>query len=174
MSVTLTTRLRRAVIAALVAMTLAGAALFGSPPASAAGWQHWQLDQDWCYDSATLDWDGNGSTEDLWFDIDNDCRWDTRLYNTRGWDGFLEEATYDMNENGAPEYLIQDWNQRVGFEYLYVDRNQDRIYDFRRIIPGSDLDAITRSTTYMASSAIMHRFYMQTGQSLLFPSFPTP
>jgi hypothetical protein len=171
MPCTMTTRLRRTITVTFAAVVLA---LVASPSAMAAGWQSWQLDRDRCYDASTLDADGNGNSEQVWFDIDNDCQWDTHLYNTWGWDGLLEEATYDMNENGAPEYKIQDMNQRVGFEWLYVDRNQDGFYDMRRIIPGSDLDAITRTTTNMVNSATLHRFTMATGQSLLFPSFPVP
>jgi hypothetical protein len=166
-----TTRLRRILTGTIAAAALA---LVAAPQAMAAGWQYWEVDGDRCYDASTLDANGNGNAEQHWFDLDNDCRWDTNLYNTRGWDGFLEEATYDMNENGAPEYLIQDMNQRVGFEWVYLDRNQDRVYEQRRIIPGSDLDAITRTTTNMANNAILHQFTMRTGQSLLFPSFPTP
>ena len=170
-----TTALRRTVTASLVATVVAGAALAASAPAlAAAGWQFWQLDRDRCYDAATLDADGNGNSEQLWYDLDNDCSWDTHVYNTRGWDTLLEETTYDMNEDGAPEYLLQDINQRVGFEYVYLDRDQDGRYDLRRIIPGSDLDAITRVTTYNATSAILHRFTMRTGQSLLYPTFPNP
>lgn len=169
------TALRRTVTTALIAVVCAAAALVASAPAmAAAGWQNWQLDRDWCYDAATLDADANGNNDQTWFDLDNDCRWDTHVYNTRGWDDLLEEIGYDMNENGAPEYVMQDSNQRVGFEYLYIDRNDDGQFDLRRIIPGSDLDAITRTTAYNASSTLMHQFRMRTGQSLLYPSFPTP
>jgi hypothetical protein len=163
---------RKSFIAGLFVAALT--ALITSAPATAANWQQWQLDGDYCYDAVTLDADRNGNSEQAWFDMDNDCRWDTHLYNTRGSDALLEQVGFDMDENGVAEYLMMDINQRVGFEWLYVDRNQDRVYEQRRIIPGSDLDLATRVNTNNANNAILHQFTMRTGQSLLYPSFPTP
>lgn len=154
------------------------AALALSQPAGAAtasaSWKYWQTDGDRCWDVATMDADFNGQFEDARFDIDNDCRWDARMWNTKAGDDFFEALSFDMDENGVAEYLMLDINQRQGFEWLYIDGNQDGVYELRRIIPGSDLDAITRVNTYNASSAILHQFTMRTGQSLLYPSFPTP
>jgi hypothetical protein len=153
---------------------LASAILISAPPAAAADWQKWQLDGDRCFDAATRDANGNGTVEQLWFDLDNDCRWDTHLYSTLGPDRFLNAVTFDMNENGVPEYLMRDINQRPGFEWLYLDLNQDRVYELRRIIPGSDLDLTTRANTNNANSTIIHQFRMRTGASLLHPIFPSP
>ena len=162
---------------ALTLFAVAGA-LSTARGASAAGtadpWRYWQLDRDSCRDAATLDADGNGNAEQAWFDIDNDCRWDTHLYNTRGDDGLLEAASFDMDENGVPEYLMLDINQRVGYEWLYVDLNQDRVYEQRRIIPGSDADVINRANANTLNNAAFHQFTMRTGESLLFPSFRIP
>lgn len=175
MPFTFTAALRRAITTSAIAAVFAGAGLLSSTPAmAAAGWQYWQLDRDRCSDSATLDADANGNADQVWFDLDDDCHWDTHLYNTLGSDALLEEMSYDMNENGAPEYLIQDSNQRVGFEYVYIDRNQDGRYELRRIIPGSDLDAIMRGVAYNANSTFLHQFTMRTGQSLLYPQIPMP
>jgi len=133
-------------LAALVTLAVAGTVAVALPPsaAAAAQWQLQQLDADRCWDSMTLDADFNGIAEQVWFDVDNDCRWDTRQYNTRGGDAFHEELSYDMNENGVPEYLLQDIDQRVGYEWLYIDLNQDRRFEAKRIIPGSSLDRLNR------------------------------
>jgi hypothetical protein len=163
-----------AVAVLAMAVTLSATGVPSAAGTTYANWEYWQLDRDGCWDAATMDANFNGTAEDVWFDMDNDCRWDTRLWNSRGGENLLERATFDMNENGVPEYLMLDINQRVGFEWLYIDRNQDRMWDMRRIIPGSDLDVVTRSNTYNANSTILHQFRMRTGQSLLYPSFPTP
>ena len=164
---------RRVTLIVLAAVTLA--ATSAAPAATtAAEWRYHQTDGDRCWDAATMDANFNGLSEDWWFDMDNDCRWDSRLWNSRGGEHFMESLTFDMNENGVPEYLMLDINQRAGFEWLYLDMNQDRRYEMRRIIPGSDLDAATRTNRLNATSAILHRFRMATGQSLLYPSFPTP
>jgi hypothetical protein len=161
----------RLAIAGLAAVVAMGAM---TATAVAAGWQFAQQDADQYYDAAYRDADSNGNIDDLWADLDNDGRWDSHVYNTRGWDNLLETITYDMDENGAPEYRLLDTDQRVGFEYVYVDRNQDRRWDLRRIIPGSSADYLNRVNRYNASNALLHRFRMRTGQSLLFPSFRSP
>ena len=161
---------------AFVALAVAGAVAVALPPsvAAAAQWQMHQTDRDRCWDASTLDADFNGYAEQVWFDFDNDCRWDTRVYNTRGSDAFYEELSFDMNENGAPEYVLQDVDQRVGFEWVYFDLNQDRRFETKRIIPGSSLDYATQGAVNNASRDMMYLFRATTGQSLLYPSFSTP
>jgi hypothetical protein len=133
-----------------------------------------QTDSDRCWDISTLDTDYNGNVEQAWFDIDNDCRWDTRIYNTRFGDNFLEEISFDPNENGAPEYVLQDIDQRQGMEWIYFDLNQDRLFETKRIIPGSSLDFATRGAVNNATRDMMYLFTARTGQSLLFPTVRTP
>jgi hypothetical protein len=161
---------------ALAAVAAAATVAVVAPPsaAAAAQWQLHQTDTDRCWDAMTLDADFNGYDEQVWFDFDNDCRWDTHVYNTRFGDNFYEELSFDLNENGAPEYVLQDVDQRVGFELVYFDLNQDRIYEAKRIIPGSSLDHATRGAVNNASRDMMYLFRAQTGQSLLYPSFSTP
>jgi hypothetical protein len=165
---------RLAGVAILAATVVLSAASAASAATASGTWRLWQLDGDRCWDAATLDANRNGYNEDSRFDLDNDCRWDTRVWNSYGGEALAESLTYDMDENGVAEYFLLDTNQRVGFEWIYLDLNQDRHYEQRRIVPGSDLDAITRTTTYNASSAILHQFTMRTGQSLLYPTFRMP
>jgi len=166
----------RSIALALLALAMAGTVAAVLPPsaAAAAQWQLHQTDRDRCWDASSLDADFNGNAEQIWFDLDNDCRWDTHQYNTRFGDNFHEEVSYDMNENGAPEYLAQDTDQRVGFEWAYFDLNQDRIYEYKRIIPGSSLDYTTRGAINNATRDMMYLFYARTNQSLLYPSFRIP
>ena len=77
----------------------------------------------------TLDASFNGNYEVAWFDLDNDCRWDTKIWNSVGGDDFAESMTYDMNEDGRWEYWLVDTNQRVGFDVVYFDDNADGYYD---------------------------------------------
>ena len=64
-----------------------------------------------------------------WFDLDNDCRWDTKLWNSAYGDDFAESLTYDMNEDGRWEIWLADNDQRVGFDVVYFDDNADGYYD---------------------------------------------
>src|SRR5688572_4649605 len=112
--------------AVAVALSTAGAA---SAAATGAQWKLWQLDNDRCWDAATMDSNFNGNAEDLRFDIDNDCRWDTRLWNSVGGDHFAESLTFDMNEDGRWEFWLADTNQVEGFEVVYFDDNRDGYYD---------------------------------------------
>lgn len=125
------TTLRTRIAGLVTALALgAGLALAGAAPADAAGsWNFVQLDSDWCYDSATLDLEGNGYPNDVWFDLDNDCHWDARVWNTTGGDDFLEHLTYDGDENGRPEYFLWDTDQRVGFDYYLRDLDQNGFWD---------------------------------------------
>ena len=142
--------------------------------ASAAGWQYAQTDRDRAWDAASIDRDGNGRIDDAWFDLDNDTRWDGRIFNSRFGDELLETANYDMDENDVAEFRLLDTDQRAGFEYLYVNRNQDAYWDFRKIIPGSSADYVNRTTTNIVSNSLLHRFTMRTGQSLLISLLPMP
>jgi hypothetical protein len=165
------TRLSLALVAALVL------ALATSASASAAGWQRFDYDADSYSDAAALDQDSNGYFEDIYFDLDNDAAWDTNLYNTRGSDSLAEITDYDMDENNEVEIRLMDGDQRVGFDYLFVDLDQNGAWDrfrgrARRIVPGSNVDAVTRTTRYNASQRLIHTFRMRTGTSLLYPSLP--
>jgi hypothetical protein len=119
-------------IAGIVAALALGTGLtaVGAPPADAASsWVFIQTDADWCYDSATLDLEGNGNANDVWFDLDNDCQFDTRVWNTTGSDDFLEQMTYNGDENAWVDYMFLDTDQRVGFDFYYTDLNQDGSWD---------------------------------------------
>jgi len=101
---------------------------------TAATWRYLQLDADRCWDAAHMDADFNGLAEDAWYDVDNDCRLDTRLWNSVGADSLLESLTFDMNEDGHWEYWLLDTDQREGYEVAYFDVNADGYYDGRRYI----------------------------------------
>lgn len=161
-----------AALAAVLTLATTGTAV-------AAQWQYWQLDNDNLWDAATIDRDGNGNADDIYFDLDNDGPYDTNIYNTRYSDTLLEVTDYDMDENDEVEFRLVDGDQRVGFDYLYVDRNQNGYWDrwrgrVRRIVPRSNIDYKTRTNRYNASRNLMHSFRMRTGQSLLYPTPPTP
>ena len=170
-----------ALMKTLIRLTLTIAAALLLPlamtaPASAAGWQYFDNDADSYWDAAAIDRSGNGSFDELYFDLDNDDEWDANLYNTSGSDSLLEVVDYDMDENGEAEARLADGDQRAGFDYVYVDLDQNGAWDqfrggARRIIPGSNVDAVTRTLRYNASSQLIHNFRMQTGMSLLYPSF---
>src|SRR5688500_3558008 len=119
-----------ALMLSAVAATLSTADA-ASAATTAAQWKLWQTDNDRCWDAATMDANFNGNFEDARFDLDNDCRWDTRMWNSVGGDGLAESLNYDMDENGVAEFLMLDNNQRVGFEWLYLDLNQDGVYELR-------------------------------------------
>jgi len=165
---------------AVVTLAVAGTVAVAAPPSAAAGarWQLQQLDGDRCWDSTTLDADFNGFDEQVWFDLDNDCRWDTHQYSTKGGDDFHEQLSYDMNENGVPEYVLQDVDQRVGFDWAYIDANEDRRFEARFIIPGSSLDQSNRATNrllvQMATRQTLNDFRRWTGRSLVPDYLGTP
>jgi len=102
---------------------------------TAATWKYLQLDGDRCWDAATMDANFNGYAEDVRYDIDNDCRWDTRIWNSVGADDFLESLTFDMDENGRWEYWLADTNQREGFDIAFFDDDEDGAYDRWAWIP---------------------------------------
>ncbi len=121
--------MKRTTIIGLIALVVAAISLAAPGVASAAGWQSWELDGDRCSDAATLDTNSNGYYEVAWFDLDNDCRWDTKVWNSVGGDAFSESMTHDMNEDGRWEIWLVDTNQRVGFDVVYFDDNADGYYD---------------------------------------------
>ena len=163
-------RLRLAVLTVLMLLATPAAA-------SAAEWQFYNVDGDSYYDIAGIDRSGNGNFDDIYFDIDNDNAWDTNMWNARGSDSLHEVLDFDMDENGEVEIRLRDSNQRVGFEWILVDRDQDGAWDSwrgftRRIIPGSNLDAVRRSNRQNASSRLINDYRQQTGMSLLYPNLP--
>ncbi len=167
-----TTRLTLAAVTALLL------SLAGTGTASAASWQYFNVDSDRYVDAAAIDRDANGNFDDIYFDLDNDDEFDTNVYNKTGADTLLEIVDYDMDENDEVEIRLADGDQRVGFDYIWVDLDQNGYWDrfrygARRIIPGSNVDVITRTTRYNASTRLINDFRAQTGTSLLYPSFPT-
>lgn len=169
-----TTSTRTSTSIAIAILTALVALLAATGTAQAAGWQYAQTDGDRNWDAISIDRDGNGMIDDAWFDLDNDGGWDSRVFNSRFGDELLETANYDMDENGVAEYRLLDTDQRVGFEYFYVNRNQDAYWDFRRIVPGSSADYTNRINTNNANNRLLHQFTMRTGQSLLYPTFTMP
>jgi hypothetical protein len=162
-----------AVVAVVALLTM----LAATGTATAADWQYVNADSDAYYDITAIDRDDSGFFEDIRFDLDNDGRWDTRLYNTRLSESFLEILSFDMDENGNIETQLRDADQREGFDYILVDRDQNGYWDpwrgyTQRIIPGSHLDHVTASNRRNASSALIHNTRQQTGVSLLYPSLP--
>jgi hypothetical protein len=161
-----------AVLIAALALAPAGASAQGS------AWEYYELgDGDALADAAVADRSGNGAWDDIWFDLDQDGAWDTNLYDVNGDDSFFEVLDYDFNENGRPEYRLRDADQRVGYDWVYLDRDEDGAWDRwrgskRRIIPGSDLDAVTASNRRNASSRILADFSRRYGGSLLHPNLP--
>jgi len=122
--------MKRTTIIGLIALVAATAALAAPGIASAAAsWKYWQLDGDRCWDSSTYDGNFNGNYEVAWFDLDNDCRWDTKIWNSVGGDGLAESLTYDMNEDGRWEIWLADNDQQVDFDVVYFDDNADGYYD---------------------------------------------
>jgi hypothetical protein len=132
-----------------VAFTLATAG-----EASAAGWRYYQLDSDRCWDATTMDANGNGYWETAWYDLDNDCRWDTKLWNSVGGDAFAEAMTYDMNEDGHWEYWLVDTDQRPGHEIVYFDDNADGYYDRWAYVPRAAPDVSLRAQLAQAGSRV--------------------
>jgi len=164
---------------ALVVVAALTALLFAAGTASAANWQRFDVDADNYYDVTGIDRDGNGNFDMLRYDLDNDGRWDTTMYNTRYADTLLEAMDFDMDENNVAEARLLDGDQRPGFDYVLINSNQDAYWDSSRgftqqIIPGSNVDVVNRSNRQNASSQLIHNFRMQTGTSLLYPSFPMP
>jgi len=126
-------RIRRActAVAAAVALSVPVAAITASPAQAAGSWEYWQLDNDYCYDAVARDTDYNGRYNEVWFDLDNDCYWDTHTWDGNDTHPALDHTHYDMNENNRYDIWI-DFN-RVGiygaYDDIYYDTNQDGYWD---------------------------------------------
>src|SRR5688572_7417362 len=127
--------MKRSTIIGFVALVAAAAALVAPGAAQAAGWQYWQLDSDRCWDASTLDANGNGYAEITWYDMDNDCRWDTKVWNSVGGEAFAEAVTFDASEDGRWDLWLVDTDQQVGHEIAYFDDNADGYYDRWAYVP---------------------------------------
>jgi hypothetical protein len=130
-----------------IAAVLATAAL-------ASGWRSWQLDNDRCSDVTTIDQNDNGYWETAWYDLDNDCRWDTKLWNSVGGDAFAESLIYDMNEDGRWEAWLVDTDQRAGYEVAYFDDNGDGYYDRWTYVPQAAPDISLRAHLAQVGSTV--------------------
>ena len=134
---------RRPFSTALVTVGTGSVIALGASPASAAGWVYQQTDRDACYDAVSMDSDNNGRINVVWFDLDNDCVFDTAMWDTNGNDALLERASYDMNENGRTEALMVDTDQRVGYDWVYVDLNEDGYWDQRAALATTIIGSTT-------------------------------
>lgn len=135
----------RALLAAagsLAIFALLGVAGAPSAGAATATWRYSNTDADSCWEIASIDRNFNGYAEEIWADVDNDCRWDTRQLNTYGHDSFHEAITFDMNENGRPEMWVTDTNQRTGFEWAFYDTDQNGYANYRVAIGVSTTDEL--------------------------------
>ena len=173
-SITSRSRVAQLGVVAVVALL---ALLTTTATATAGVWQYYNVDADGLDDIAAIDRDDNGNFDNIYFDLDNDGSWDTNLLNTRFSESLLEVLNFDMDENDEVEIQLRDSDQRVGFEYILVDRDQNGYWDSwrgftRRIIPGSNVDIVTRSNQRNASSNLIYNFRQQTGMSLLYPNLP--
>lgn len=121
----------RTIKVSLPAIALTLALVTGALPASAAPvWNMVQLDNDRCWDAAFTDVNANGLMENIWFDLDNDCAWDTHFWNSLGSETLMEELTFDMNENGFNDRWFRDTDQRVGYELVYSNYYpEDGVWD---------------------------------------------
>ena len=146
--------MRRARIFGVIVFVLVAAAALSATAASAAGWRSWQLDDDRCWDATTLDQNYNGYWEVAWYDLDNDCRWDTKLWNSVGGDAFAESMTYDMDEDGRWEAWLLDTDQQPGYEVAYFDDNGDGYYDRWAYVPQRAPDISLRTHLGQVGSTV--------------------
>ena len=146
--------MKRSAIIGFIGLVVATVALAAPGAASAAGWQWWQMDNDRCWDASTMDANGNGYWETAWYDLDNDCRLDTKLWNSVGGDAFAEAMTYDMNEDGRWEMWLVDTDQRPGHEVVYFDDNADGYYDRWSYVPRAAPDVSLRAQLAQAGSTV--------------------
>jgi hypothetical protein len=137
--------MKRITIIGLVALVATLAALVAPGAAQAAGWTSWQFDRDRCYDASTLDANRNGYWEVAVYDLDNDCRWDTKLWNSWGGDAFAEAMIHDMDEDGRWEMWLVDTNQTPGHEIVYFDDTGDGYYDRWAYVPQAAPDVNLRT-----------------------------
>jgi hypothetical protein len=159
--------MKRTTIIGFVALVAAALALLAPGAAQAAGWKYWQLDGDRCYDATTLDADGNGYAEVTWYDMDNDCDWDTKVWNTLGSDAFAEAMTYDAAEDGRWDVWLVDTDQRVGHEVAYFDDNGDGYYDRWAYVPRAAPDLSLRTHLAQVGSTVGGRATYNTGFGLV-------
>ena len=159
--------MKRITIIGLVALVAGLAALVTPGAAQAAGWQYWQLDGDRCWDATTLDGNGNGYAEVTWYDMDNDCDWDTKVWNTLGSDAFAEAMTYDAHEDGRWDLWLVDTDQRVGHEVAYFDDNGDGYYDRWAYVPRAAPDMSLRTHLAQVGSTVGGRATYNTGFGLI-------
>jgi hypothetical protein len=159
--------MKRSTIIGFVAFVAAAAALLAPAAADAANWRYWQLDNDRCWDASTLDGNGNGYWEVAWYDMDNDCRWDSKLWNSAGGDAFAEAMTVDLDENGRWEIWLVDTDQRPGHEIAYFDDNADGYYDRWAYVPRSAPDLSLRAHLTQMGSTVGGRATYNTGFGLV-------
>ena len=138
----------------LIGLVVVAVVLATAGSASAAGWRTYQVDNDRCWDATSLDQNGNGYWEIMWFDLDNDCRWDTKIWNSVGGDTFAESLTYDMNEDGRWEAWLVDTDQREGFEVVYFDDSGDGYYDRWAYVPQAAPDISLRTHLAQMGSTV--------------------
>lgn len=159
-------RARRRALLALAGAALTFLTSVEAAPANAdstlAQWQYYEMDPDSCWDAATIDSDFNGYPEDLWFDTDNDCKWDMRIYNTSGGDWFLENMSFDGDENGRPEVVLQDTDQLVGFDYVWYDLDQDGVYESGSTMSAAQADAAATSEDAVLGQQIAEGEFLGT------------
>jgi hypothetical protein len=129
----------------LVGLVAVALALATAGEAQAAGWRYFQLDGDRCWDASTLDTNGNGYWEVAWYDVDDDCSWDTKMWNSVGGDAFAESMTYDAYEDGRWDLWLVDTNQRPGYEVAYFDDSGDGYYDRWNWVPQAAPDISLRA-----------------------------
>jgi hypothetical protein len=139
MSRSLRTAIRRITGAVVLSAAIAAGSAVVAPAANAATtatWQYFNVDSDRYYDIVAINRNNNGYWDELWYDLDNDNRWDTHMYNTVGGDGLLEELTFNMDEDAYSERLLRDENQQVGYETAFYNTNDDAYWDSSRRISG--------------------------------------
>src|SRR5262245_20460528 len=146
--------MRQVSILGVLGLLTVAVVLATADAASAVGWRSWQLDNDRCYDASTIDQNDNGYWEVAWYDLDNDCRWDTKIWNSVGGDGFAESLTYDMNEDGRWEAWLVDTDQRTGFEVAYFDDTGDGYYDRWAYVPQAAPDISLRAHLAQMGSTV--------------------
>lgn len=144
-------RLQLVVLLGVMAVSLIASNV---PAAASGGWRYFQLDGDRCHEAAARDTDGNGNWNEIWYDLDGDCRWDTRQYDTGRGDWLHEVVLFDMNEDRRWEVWVQDTNQRAGFEFVYFDDNRDGRAD-RQLRLSSSSFTVLSSPSYTGVSALM-------------------
>lgn len=121
---------RTALLTLLAALALVvGLATTATPAQAAGGWQ-WSYDhQRRCWNGATYDGNQNGRAEVIWIDVNGDCRLDSVAFDTNGRDDLLEQLWSDVDGDGYWDVVFVDTDQRVGFEYFFVDANNDGYWE---------------------------------------------